>query len=288
MSVEERQGRLLGGPTGESVSIQTSGRIIRPALSIPAQLVGEAKLRFDADGLSVVAVDPANVGMVTMDVHPAAFDGYDVRADEEVLVGANLNRLGKNLSNARLGKSTDDPVDLDVDATRTVIEIEREYQNTTVRYAEEMLNIDPGSIRQEPDIPDLELTASATVDVSAFTDAIEHIDNSSDHVVFRTEGDSMILTGEGNEDSPSDYGSAVEFDDVDPLDDEDATPFAKYSLDYLKGYADGMKKAKVDEVDLAWGEELPLYIDFEREDDGETLYEATYILAPRLGGADDV
>lgn len=290
MSTQETQARLLGGPSGESVTINTSGRTIRPALELPSVLVDECKLNLDEDGIHIQAVDPANIAMVDLTITPAAFDDYHVDATGGVTIGVNLSRLRSKLSNARLGKSTDDPIHLDLDETRTVIEIERDYDDTTVRYADEQLNLDPDSIREEPDLPNLDLPATASVDVTAYEDAITHLAADYDHITYRELDGDLVLTTNPHEDSPSDYGSAVAFEDLVDVDaDSDQNPISKFSCDYLTDMASGLKDAKVDDVHLRFGEEFPLMMEFERTDDEDTtLYEGTLMLAPRISSGDDI
>ena len=85
MSKSETQSRLLGGPSGESTSIETSGRVIRPALRLPSALVDETKPIFDDEGVHIRAVDPANVGMIDLHIRPEAFEEYHVDADAGLL-----------------------------------------------------------------------------------------------------------------------------------------------------------------------------------------------------------
>lgn len=288
MSASETQARLLGGPSGDSASITTSGRLIRPALEIPTSIVDELKAHFTPNGANIRAVDPSNVSLCQLNIEAGAFEDYDIKADDELVVGFNITGLADNLSHARLGKRTDDPVRLDIDETRTIIEVEREYETADVHYADEQLNIDPDAIRQEPDLPDLDLSAKADVGVDAFVDAIKHLKTTNDYVNFQVRDGSLIVTGEGNEDSPVDYSSAVEFSDVASLDEEAETDhaFAKYSMSYLISIAKALKSAKIDSLSMAWGEEMPAYLEFERQMDDTVAYSGQFMLAPRIGGAD--
>lgn len=290
MSTQNTQMQLLGGPSGESATITTSGRTIRPALALPNALIDECKLNFTPDGLHIQAVDPSNVALITLDIHADAFEDYQVDAEDDVLVGVNLTALTSKLANARLGKRTDDPVRLDVDETRTVVEIERDYTNTSARYADEQLNIDPDSIREEPEIPDLGLPATATLDVDAFQDAVDHLTADKYYVTFRDRGNDLVLTTNAHDDSPSEYGSAVEFTDVLDIDEDvpDGDLVSLFSGDYLEKITRALKSGKVDTVDVRFGEEFPTKIAFSREEDDTTLYEGEYMLAPRISSGDDV
>lgn len=278
------QTRLLGEPSGESVSIETSGRVIRPALAVPNAIVNECKPTFDADGMHIRVVDPPNVSMVRQQIYPGAFEHYYLDGADELEVGLNLDGVTSKLSNARLGKSTDDPVGLDVDATRTLVEVSRDYDDTAVTYADEQLNIDPDAVRSRPDMPDLDLFATATVGVGAFKDAVDHIDATADHATFRERDGSLVLTGGNHDDSPATYATAVEFEGVADVDERDAIPESMFSLDFLTNFATAIKRAKVDTLEIHWGEEFPIEIHYKRRIGGELAYDGVYMLAPRERG----
>jgi len=274
----DTQAKLVGGASGESVEIDTSGRTFRPMLHPITCLVSEAKLQFDARGMFVSAVDPANVGMVELHANAEAFDYFD--ASEELTIGTNLTRLRSSVSSARIGKRSDDPISLTLDETATTVAIERDYDGTELRQTAEHLNIDPDSIRQEPDLPDLELPAEATVSPSALKAATDVVDEATDHAVVTAAGDTLAIAADTDE-ARGQYGTAVEFDvDVDIEEGVEAT--SQFSLDYLSDMADALVKAKVDAVHIEWGDEMPTMLNFERTEEDTVLYEGTLMLAPRL------
>lgn len=275
------QSRLLGEFDEGHVSIDTSGRVIRPFLAPATELVDEARVHLTQDGIEINVVDPANVAMTSLRAYPAAFDSYDVQ--ESLTVGLDLNRLTDVLSKARLGSGTDDPIHLDVDGDRAVVEIEREYDTSTVRFADEMLTIDPNAVRKDPDLPELELPNAATVDMTAFVDAVTHLDQSLDSIAVRPGSDGLKLTAQTNDDLEE--RSAVLFEDAIQGDFEEA--MSVLSADYLVDIADGIGTAKPDELTIRWGDEFPAYFDFERTDGDDVLYEGTAAIAPRIGGDDD-
>ena len=279
------QTRFFETASGAAVEIETSGRTIRPLLSIPAALVDEAELTFDAEGIYTAAVDPANVAMVELQAHPAAFEQYDIYGDEDLTVGANLNGYQDALSDARLGKRTDDPVSLDIDGTRLLAETEREYEHTTLSKTEERLNIHPDSVRQRPDMLNLELPYRAEVDVLALTDAISYLP--TDYARFSERHGDLVLAAErDSEEDGSDYATVIKLDDVaEPaIEDYEEGAASLLSMDYLGDIGAGLDDGKVTSVTVRWGQEFPLFLEFERREDKELLYEGRYMLAPRVGG----
>lgn len=286
---QQTQETLIGEPSGDQVTIETSGRVIRPLFELPRALVDECKLTFRDDGLHVCAVDPANVGMVQLHAHADAFERYEFDAEDELTVGINLKRFRKHISTARKGKTTDDPVTLGIDETMTAVEVEREYERVDLTRESELLNIDSDRIREEPDVPELGLPWEATVDLQAFVDAVEYIDHTSDHIEFREFDGDLVLGGTGDSDITGEYGAAATFDSVAErvgVDDETEDPAegaaSTFSLDYISDYASAMKKGLVDDVQMAWGNNFPVYLEFKRTIDDEIAYEGQFMSAPRI------
>lgn len=286
MSTSETQAHLFTEPSGNSATIATSGRTIRPCMALLDELIGEARLTFDADGMSTTVVDPANVAQASVTAHADAFETYGLHG-EAFTTGVNFDRLTAQLSNARMGKATDDAVTLDVDESRTLVTTEREYSQTTLTQTNEVLNIDPDSVRLPPDIPNLSLPVEATIDVDALVDALDSVNRVSNHAVVSDRGGELVIAGEGDSDDghTGEYATVADFGDV--IDHRDADSYeggasSKFSLDYFRDMASGLKKAKVDDVTLAFGEELPFRLEFERTIDEATAYEGVYLLAPRI------
>lgn len=272
------QARLVGdAPEGTNVQIETSGRVIRPALAPLDALVDEAKVRFDADGIHIRAVDPANVGMVETRIHQAAFDAYEI--DGDLTPGVYVDALLRRLSDARKGKRTDDALSLDISEKRIVAEVEREYNTTTARFASELLTIDPDSVRQEPDITDLELSYSGRMDANALADVADHINRVADHARLVPRDRGLVIRGSA--DDEGDVGVEIEEWTDDAVDD--GAEGSLYSLDYFRDMAHAAVEALADEVHLELGDEFPMKMHFERTDeDGDPVVEHTFMLAPRV------
>lgn len=285
-STSNIQSTIFGEPSGETVSIDTEGRTIRPAMHILSVLADETRLRFDRSGLHVAHVDPANVGLLQFDAYPEAFDAYDLNADGELVVGIALKRLRKKLRHARMGKRTSDPVSIEFDETRTLLELTREYDTTTVTQTDEVLNIDPDSVRSKTDPPSMDLPWSATVDVDAFNDVTKTIDQSSDHIDVIGRDGRLLLAGD-SADATGEYATVADFGPVDDLDGEAGDDvLSKLSLDYILDIAKALKKGKATDLQLRWGDEFPVMLDFERVADETTLYDGRFMVAPRIQSDD--
>ncbi|MFB6071934.1 MAG: DNA polymerase sliding clamp [Halobacterium sp.] len=238
-----------------------SADTLRETLDSVSVLVDECKIHLDEDGISIRAVDPANVGMVDLDLGAAAFESYE--ADGGV-IGVNLSRLEDIAGMADAGQL----VQLELDEETRKLHIQIDGLEYTLAL------IDPDSIRQEPDIPDLDLPAHVVVEGADINRAVTAADMVSDHIALGvdTAAEQFYVDAEGDTD---DVHLELDRDDLIDLDAGDA--HSLFSLDYLKD----MNKAipKDAEVELELGDEYPVKLHF---DIAEAQGRVTYMLAPRI------
>ena len=238
-----------------------SASTLQDALDSVSVLVDECKIRLNEEELSIRAVDPANVGMVDLTLEAAAFESYS--ADGGV-IGVNLARLGDIAGMASSG----DLVHLELDEETRKLHIEVDGLSYTLAL------IDPDSIRQEPDIPELDLPAEIVLEGAQLNRGVKAADMVSDHIRLRVDEseESFYIEAEGDT------------DDVDlKLTREDLIAFSPgpadslFSLDYLK---DMNKAIPADaEVTVELGEEFPVKLHYGF---GEGLGQVTFMLAPRI------
>jgi proliferating cell nuclear antigen len=238
-----------------------SASTLRDALDSVSVLVDECKVRLNEDGLSIRAVDPANVGMVDLSLDAAAFESYE--ADGGV-IGVNLARLEDIAGMGNAG----DLVHLELDEQTRKLHIRIDGLSYTLAL------IDPDSIRQEPDIPDLDLPARIVVEGNQLDRGITAADMVSDHINLRVDEDEATFHIEAEGDT----------DDVDfeigagDLIDLDAGPAdSLFSLDYLKDMNRAIPGDA--EVTVELGEEFPVKLHY---DFAEGLGNVTFMLAPRI------
>ena len=238
-----------------------SASTLRDALDSVSVLVDECKVRLNEDGLSIRAVDPANVGMVDLSLDSAAFESYE--ADGGV-IGVNLARLEDIAGMGNAG----DLVHLELDEETRKLHIRIDGLSYTLAL------IDPDSIRQEPDIPDLDLPARIVVEGNQLDRGITAADMVSDHINLRVDEGAATFHIEAEGDTDD-----VDFEmGPDALIDLEAGPAdSLFSLDYLK---DMNKAIPGDaEVTIELGEEFPVKLHYEF---AEGLGNVTFMLAPRI------
>ncbi len=227
-------------------------------------LVEECKIRLDEDGISIRATDPATVGMVDVSLSAAAFESYE--ADGGV-IGVNLSRLSDI---AGMG-SGDDTVVLQLNEETGKLEIELDGLEYTLAL------IDPDSIRQEPDIPDLDLPARVVLEGADINRAVRAADMVSDHVALGVNeaDETFYVSAEGDTD---DVHLALARDDL--IDLRTGEAHSLFSLEYLKDMNGAIDSDA--EVVIELGEEFPVKLTFQiAEGQGDVLY----MLAPRIQNA---
>mgnify|MGYP006285725349 FL=1 len=238
-----------------------SAETLKDALDSVSVLVDECKIRLEEEEFAIRAVDPANVGMVDLSLAAAAFESYE--ADGGV-IGVNLGRLEDIAGMANSG----DLIHLELDEETRKLHIQIDGLSYTLAL------IDPDSIRQEPDIPDLDLPAEIVLEGSQLGRGITAADMVSDHIALRVDPDeeAFYIEAEGDTD---DVDLKLDSDDL-----IDLTPGAAdslFSLDYLKDMNKAIPNAT--EVTAELGEEFPVKLHYEF---AEGLGQVTYMLAPRI------
>ncbi len=238
-----------------------SADTLQATLDSVGVLVDECKIHLEDDGLEIRAVDPANVGMVDLSLDVEAFESYEADGG---LVGVNLVRLQDIAAMA----DSDQLVHLELDEGTRKLHISIDGLEYTLAL------IDPESIREEPDLPDLDLPASVVIEGRDIDRAVTAADMVSDHIELGVDEDAeaFYVTAEGDTDDVH-----LELDAGDLIDLVVGPATSLFSLDYLK---DMNRAIPADaEVTMELGEEFPIKLHFDIAD-GQG--QVTYMLAPRI------
>ena len=238
-----------------------SAETLKTALDSVSVLVDECKIHLNEDGISIRAVDPANVGMVDLSLVATAFESYEADGG---LIGVNLTRLEDIAGMADSGQL----IELELDEETRKLHIQIDGLEYTLAL------IDPDSIRQEPDIPDLDLPAEVVIEGKDIDRAVKAADMVSDHIALGVDAnaDQFYVQAAGDTDDVH-----LELDEGDLIDLQSGDAESLFSLDYLKD----MNKAIANdgEVTMELGEEFPVKLHFEiAEGNGHV----TFMLAPRI------
>ena len=234
---------------------------LQDVLGAVGALVEECKIHLDEEGLSIRAVDAATVGMVDVTISASAFESYEADGG---LIGVNLGRLSDI---AGMG-SGDDLIHLELNEETGKLEIQLDGLEYTLAL------IDPDSIRQEPDIPDLDLPARIVLEGADINRAVRAADMVSDHVALGVDeaNETFYVSAEGDTDDVH-----LELDRDDLIDLRSGAAHSLFSLEYLKDMNSAIDADA--EVVVELGEEFPVKLSFQiAEAQGDVLY----MLAPRI------
>lgn len=245
----------------ESGTAIVDASTIQETLDAVGALVDECKIHLEDDGLAIRAVDPANVGMIDLKLDAAAFESYNGNG---AVIGVNLERLTDIAGMADSGQLMN--LNLKQEVGKLNIQIGGLTYNLAL--------IDPDSIREEPDVPELDLPAEVIIEANELQRGIKAADMVSDHIRLSVDAAEEIfhITAEGDTD---DVDLNLPRDDLIDLTAGEADSL--YSLDYLQDMVKAMPNDAAITLDL--GEEFPVKLHY---DFGEGTGHTTYMLAPRI------
>ncbi len=234
---------------------------LRSTLDSVSVLVDECKIHLNEDGLTIRAVDPANVGMVDLRLDASAFESYEA---DDVVIGVDLTRLEDIAGMADSGQLID-------------IELDEEIQKLRLRMdglEATMGLIDPNSIREEPDIPDLDLPATIVLEGRDLNRAITAADMVSDHMELGVDVEREVFYVDAHGDT-DDIHLELSRDELIEFDVGEASSL--FSLDYLRDINKAIPRDT--EVQIRLGDEYPVKFTFPY---AEGRGQVTYMLAPRI------
>jgi len=234
---------------------------LQEALDSVSVLVDECKIHLNEEGLAIRAVDPANVGMVDLELAAEAFESYQADGG---LIGVNLSRLEDIAKMTNAGQL----VQLELDEETRKLHIDTDGLEYTLAL------IDPDSIRKEPDLPDLDLPARIVLEGANIDRAVKAADMVSDHIALGVDADAetFYVDAEGDTDDVH-----FELGRADLIDLAAGDAHSLFSLDYLKDMDKAIPKDA--EVEMELGEEFPVKMHFDIAAGNGTV---TYMLAPRI------
>ncbi|WP_199234041.1 DNA polymerase sliding clamp [Halorubrum sp. CGM5_25_10-8B] len=237
------------------------GGAIKEFVSTLRAIVDEAKIRVGPDGIHTRAVDPANVAMYDVSLAAGAFESYDAT---EGILGVNLERFEEVLKLAK----KNDLVQLSFNTTSFKLVIHIDGVEFT------MALIDPDSIRKEPEIPEMDLPISLTLEEAQISRGVKAADMVSDHIRFRCDEaeTTVYIEAEGDTDNVS---LELADDDLAALTAADGN--ALYSLDYVNDISKQFPKGT--EITLTFGGDFPMMFEYQFSD-GEC--DVLAMLAPRI------
>ncbi len=224
------------------------------AVSIISEVVSEVRIKLLAEGMSIVAVDPANVAMVVFKIPKESFSQYEAGRD---VWGVNLVDLKRILKRA----STSSSILLEQEENQLKISI---FDKVKRNFVLSLIEINS----EEKEEPSLSFNSKVEIDADSFSQAVEDCAIVADSCTLSTGEGFFIVEGKGNLNS-----AKAEFSSDESK--IEGSSRSKYSLDYISKF---MKAKKIsDKMVINFSDDYPLKLDFPGEKMG-----MAFILAPRV------
>ena len=235
------------------VKLENPALIVR-GIELISELVTEVRIKVNDDGLSIVAIDPANVAMVGFKVPKDAFSEFET--DNEVL-GVNLDNLKKILKRAGVGN-------LIIEKKKEDNSIKIEIQDRIKRnFTLALIDID----REEKELPHWDFASKVKLNSIDFIDSVDDCLVVDDACSFITEDGKFIMEAKGINSSKSEFSG-------DEAEIEAENCKSRYSLEYLQKFTKASKLSE--KTALFFSDDHPLKMEVKTE-----KVELTFVLAPR-------
>jgi proliferating cell nuclear antigen len=237
-------------------------KYLKDSIAIISDLVSEARFTFSPEGITLVAMDPANVAMVIYKLMPTLFAQYDVK--EKVDITLNLTNFKQILK--RAGSS--DTITLEMEGGN---KLKMTITGKTIRrFSLPIIATD----EREQKTPNLSFPLTIKAPVELLNEAVEDASVVADSLVFESEGKFLKVSAAGdlNNLEVEMRGDSVEI--INEL--KGSTAKSRYAIEYLKKMIGGAKLS--DTVKIQFNKDYPLRLEYVTVD--KVLL--AFILAPRV------
>jgi len=231
-----------------------SPQLLSRIVEIISELVTEVRIKFNEYGMSINAIDPANVAMINFRMPKSAFSQYE--SGDEVL-GINLDNLKQILKRC----SSVSSLILENKDNLLVINIQdRIKRNFTLN----LIEIE----NEEKGFPELEYSSKIELSSIDFVASIEDCAVIGDACSFIIKDNNFIIEAKGLNSARSEFSA-----DEAKIEAENCK--SRYSLEYLQKFMKGAKLCEKSIIQFA--NDHPLKLDFKRDN-----MELLFLLAPRV------
>jgi len=229
-------------------------KLLSDAIAIISEIVTEVRLKLLEDGMSIVAVDPANVALVIFKLPKEGFSQYETKGE---VWGVNLDDLKRILKRASMSSSM-------------VFEQEENQLKITIFdkvkrvFTLSLIEIDS----EDKDEPELNFNCSIELNSEDFSQAIEDCNVVADSCALIAGDGFFIVEGAGSLNS-----ARAEFSGDEAV--INGVGKSRYSLEYLTKF---IKAGRLSgKVSIKFSDDYPLRLDFPGEKMG-----MGFVLAPRV------
>ncbi|MCL4328980.1 MAG: DNA polymerase sliding clamp [Candidatus Thermoplasmatota archaeon] len=222
-------------------------------------VVTEVKLQVSPDGISVKAVDPAHVAMISLELPKQSFTEFSVEGEDEMAV--------------------------DVERLKSVLKVAKDQDDISVSKENGKLSFEIGTINKKINLLD---------NSSVTTPKIPHISSDSFVVLMKTDAERGLKAAEDVSDAirftlSADDFSARSFSDTEESEMRlpkdmlkeiscKGTVKSLYPLEYLLRFMRSL--ASAEEIKISFKDDYPMIIDFKFGRQGDMT--GSFLLAPRM------
>ncbi len=232
-----------------------SPKLLSDIVSIISELVVEVRIKVTKEGMSLTAIDPANVAMVYFRIPSDLFSQFNLERDE--VLGINLENLKSVLRRCGLGSS------LTLSREDNLLKLsihDRIKRDFTLA----LIDIDA----EEKEMPKWEFKSVIKIDSQALSEVIEDCLIVSDACTFIATPNTFVVEASGLNSARAEFSS----NEVEIYSDASA---ARFSLEYLNKFAKGAKISS--RASISFSDNHPMRLDFPT---GNVLL--SFVLAPRV------
>ena len=225
------------------------------SIEIISELVTEVRIKVDEEGLSITAIDPANVAMVSFNLPKKSFSVFQ---SEKETLGVNLDDFKKILKRA----SSKSSLILERKENSLLIKIDDKIKRN---FTLNLIELDSN----EKEFPKgLEFSSKVEIDSQDLIDSIEDCSVVSDACSLIIQENKFIIEAKEINSARTEFSS----DEV-KIEAEDC--HSRYSLEYLQKFMKGSKIFQ--KTILNFASDHPLKMDLISEE-----LSLTFLLAPRM------
>jgi proliferating cell nuclear antigen len=228
--------------------------LLSKVIELISELVTEVRIKLNESGMSITAIDPANVAMVRFRLPKAAFSQFETGNE---ILGINLDSLKRILKRCSSG-------------TSLIMEKRENFLNILVQdrirrnFGLNLIEVEG----QEKDMPTLDYSAKVEISSLDLVSSIEDCIVVSDACSFIIKKGEFIIEAKGLNSARSEFSG-----DEAKIEAEECK--SKYSLEYLQKFMKGAKLS--DKTNLFFANDHPLKMDIKTQN-----MELNFLLAPRV------
>ena len=226
--------------------------LLSKAIELISEIVSEVRIKVNDFGLSIIAIDPANVAMVGFKIPKSAFSHFE--AGQEIL-GINLDSLKRIL---KRGSGS-----LILETKENFLEIQMQ-DRISRNFTLSLIEIEG----EEKEMPSLEFSSRVEINSNDFIDCVEDCAVVADACSLIVKEGRFIIEAKGLNSARTEFSG-----DEAKINAESCK--AKYSLEYLQKFAKASKLSP--KTILNFAEDHPLKMEIRTDS-----IELSFLLAPRV------